>query len=381
MRVAVACFSPYLGGMELDAIKYFHLFSSLAPTFLLVKKNSLLSKELENEKSINKNRNVIEFDFSSNWSPFFAYNLRKEILKHSVDVIVFFGASELKAIAPAIHGLDVKLIMRHGTTKQDSKKDWFHEKLYQYVDAHVPISQHLASNVQKIFPLKVGQNPKMIYNLVSCDEHSIQESFESKNNFLNDPNGILEILHVGRIVEGKGQLEALKAAKALKETGLVFKLTFVGPTTDDAYYQTLLHYVKDNHLTHEVAFVGYHKDVLPFYQKSHLFLFPSHGEGLPNVVLEALAHGMPVLSFENTIFPELRLLGLSVHLAKDKDQHCLDIKLTSMAQSIKSRLRNAMDSNLPIIEKYFSKESVLNEWLRLFFSLDGKKAIAPQELS
>lgn len=368
MKVAVACFSPYLGGMELDAIKYFKLFSSLSPSFIFVKKNSLLSNEIKTQKIGSKN-SVIEFSFSSNWSPLFAFNLRREIKLHAIDTIIFFGASELKVLAPAIHGLDVKLIMRHGTTKNDTKKDFFHEKLYEYVDVHVAISQHLASNVEKIFPLRSGQEPRMIYNFIQICSSSIQNSFEEKNKFIKGDNNILELLHVGRIVPGKGQLEAIRAAAELKKAGVSFKLTFVGKVDDEAYYHTLINYLKEVELVSEVVFAGHHQDVSPFYQQAHLFLFPSYGEGLPNAVLEALSHGMPVLTFENTIFPELRLLGLTVHLAKNKDQHCLDIKLQSIVQEIKNHLRTAMDQNLSTIEKYFSQEAVREEWIKMLSSI------------
>lgn len=368
MRVAIACFSPYLGGMELDAIKYFRLFSSMSPTFLLIKKDSKLSYVVKNQHVGSKN-NVLEFSFSSNWSPFFAYNLREEVKKHSIEYIIFFGASELKVIAPAIYGLNVKLIMRHGTTKDDSKKDWFHNKLYKYVDAHVAISQHLASNVEKIFPLQKSQCPKMIYNFVEVNDESIKKSFDVKDKYIHGDNNILELLHVGRIVHGKGQLEAIRSVNELKKNGIAFKLTFVGQVEDGAYHQALLNTLKELDLVNEVIFAGHHQDVTTFYQSSHLFLFPSYGEGLPNAVLEALSHGIPVLAFENTIFPELRLLGLTVHMAKNHDQNCLGLKLLSLAQDIKNQLHNAMKRNGSIITQFFSKESVKNEWLKLLTSL------------
>ena len=42
---AIVCLSPYLGGLELDAIKYTNKLASLAETILICKKDSLLAKK------------------------------------------------------------------------------------------------------------------------------------------------------------------------------------------------------------------------------------------------------------------------------------------------------------------------------------------------
>jgi glycosyltransferase involved in cell wall biosynthesis len=46
----------------------------------------------------------------------------------------------------------------------------------------------------------------------------------------------------------------------------------------------------------KVIFTGFRRDVHNFYKQADLFLFPSRGEGLPGVVMEAMSQGLPIVA-------------------------------------------------------------------------------------
>jgi len=105
------------------------------------------------------------------------------------------------------------------------------------------------------------------------------------------------ILSVGRLIDSKHHLELIQLFAKLNSQ--VWKLVIVG---GDALRQTNLEkltgLINNLGVQDRVELVGAVKDVESWYRKSRIFAFPSSSEGFPNVVGEALAHGLPVIAFD-----------------------------------------------------------------------------------
>ena len=117
-------------------------------------------------------------------------------------------------------------------------------------------------------------------------------------------NAVSEILCVGRLTSAKGQHILLDAARIVKERGYGFRLTFVGEGEDRA---SLEDQVRKHHLAEEVSLTGAlgQDKVMEYYRKSDLFVLPSFAEGVPVVLMEAMALEIPVISTRITGIPEL----------------------------------------------------------------------------
>lgn len=110
---------------------------------------------------------------------------------------------------------------------------------------------------------------------------------------------IVNILFVSRLIERKGlqyiipKLNTIQ--KQVKEkTGRDVRLTIVG----DGPYKEHLEHLVDEYACHDsVLFMGKkNKNELDvIYQSADLFILPSQWEGMPNVVLEAMASGLPIV--------------------------------------------------------------------------------------
>ncbi|OGI18016.1 MAG: hypothetical protein A2255_00520 [Candidatus Melainabacteria bacterium RIFOXYA2_FULL_32_9] len=109
----------------------------------------------------------------------------------------------------------------------------------------------------------------------------------------------LNIINVSRITyHKKGQDILIKALKECKDKGLNFTCSFVGGVYD--YDKASIEYLKDliknYNLENEISFLGNRNDIPDLLAKADLFILPSRHEGLPLVLLEAMASGLPAIA-------------------------------------------------------------------------------------
>ncbi|MBM4284529.1 MAG: glycosyltransferase family 4 protein [Deltaproteobacteria bacterium] len=117
------------------------------------------------------------------------------------------------------------------------------------------------------------------------------------------------LLALGRLVEKKGFPILLEACHLLARDGADFHLTLAG---DGPQRRHLLRLIADLGLADRVSLPGFvpHNRVPALFAAAHLFVMPciidSRGDrdGLPNVILEALAHAVPVVATPVNGIPE-----------------------------------------------------------------------------
>ena len=105
---------------------------------------------------------------------------------------------------------------------------------------------------------------------------------------------------VGRLVGEKGVWELLDALAMLAPTRPALRLLVVGDTLesdrDRRTGNSLPHTIKTYGLQERIVFAGFQKDTSPYYALMSLFVLPSHREGMPRTILEAMAAGLPVIA-------------------------------------------------------------------------------------
>ena len=104
-----------------------------------------------------------------------------------------------------------------------------------------------------------------------------------------------QILFVSRLIERKGLQHIIpKLAEIQQATDKALKLVIVG---DGPYRSELEKLVKQYNVQGMVCFEGQKSktEIVPYYQHADIFVLPSEKEGMPNVVLEAMACGLPII--------------------------------------------------------------------------------------
>jgi glycosyltransferase involved in cell wall biosynthesis len=112
------------------------------------------------------------------------------------------------------------------------------------------------------------------------------------------------ILSVGRLSREKAHIDLIQAFKSLGETKpeLSLKLIIVGDGVERARLETA---VESLSCKDRVIFTGQVGHVQPFYSMADLFVLPSHSEGSPNVLLEAMAANLPIVATAVGGVPEI----------------------------------------------------------------------------
>src|SRR2546426_4330996 len=144
---------------------------------------------------------------------------------------------------------------------------------------------------------------------VHCIYHGLDPS-RFKFRLSGRDSGEPLILSVARLVEKKGLADLITAAAMLRDRGRSFRLEIVG---DGPLRHTLEAQVEQLGLGDRVALPGAqsHDLVRRAYQRAAVFALPcviaSNGDrdGIPNVLLEAMASGVPVVSTPVSGIPEL----------------------------------------------------------------------------
>jgi glycosyltransferase involved in cell wall biosynthesis len=110
----------------------------------------------------------------------------------------------------------------------------------------------------------------------------------------------LTLLSVGRLVPGKGHALVVRALQQIPDAELVV----VG---DGPERSAIEEAVKAGGLSGRVRFTGAlpHAKLVEYYRAADVMVLASASEGMPNVVLEALACGMPVVATAVGGIPEI----------------------------------------------------------------------------
>lgn len=112
---------------------------------------------------------------------------------------------------------------------------------------------------------------------------------------LNIPPASLALLFVGHLIKEKGVYELLGAFIKIRETLPHAVLNICGSGSE---HQGLSIIIAEQKLSSAVRLIGSVEpaDMHKWMQASDIFILPSYTEGMPNVVMESMACGLPVIS-------------------------------------------------------------------------------------
>ena len=171
------------------------------------------------------------------------------------------------------------------------------------LDGVVVKARHMAPAIEQFF----GRSTQLIPNGVDVRlfrpvSRASRDSFKSRAPHL---------VTVAALERRKGFALVLEALpNVMAQLGPVnYTIVGDGPARD-----WLEARIRERHLRDHVELVGAVDSVQPYLADADLFLLPSHGEGLPNAYLEALAMGLPTIVSNDPPYDDIARPGFSIRV-------------------------------------------------------------------
>ena len=108
-------------------------------------------------------------------------------------------------------------------------------------------------------------------------------------------NKVLNILIIGRFIPDKNTKNAIEAARILDEKGVSFYIEWYGDMSNKEYVVECQQLINTYSLTDVFSLKEPTTNILQKYQSCNVFCLPSKREGCPNVIIEAMSCGKPIL--------------------------------------------------------------------------------------
>lgn len=247
-------------------------------------------------------------------------------------------------------GLFVKTIFGYGLSTTIHGPDEFYDADRQYLtqkviaaDFMVCISHFARSQMMKLSPYEHWG--KFVVSRLGIDPRVF-----APRPARAQPE-VFEVLCVGRLTPAKGQHQLVEAIADMVRDGRRVRLRLVGAGVDR---ESLEKHVAELGMQSHVIFEGaVNQDrIRDLYAQADAFCIPSFAEGIPVVLMEAMAMEIPVVSTHITGIPELIRTGIDGLLVAPSDQDGLVQALSSLMDDPEKRLAMGRQGRQRVLAHY-----------------------------
>lgn len=199
------------------------------------------------------------------------------------------------------------------------------------------------------------------------NRHPDLEAVNNLKEVLGIPADSFVFCYIGRMIKLKGIDVLLKAFQLIARVNHSSVLLLVGSGPMEIELKDMS---VDLNLSPRVIFTGYRRDVEKILEIIDVFILPSWWEGLPNVLLEAMSHGKPVIASNVGGVKELVLHGHTGLLTPPGDVNRLAEHMNLMLNLTEMRGKMG-ESGFRHVQKYYDIKSKVRDIERLYLEVAG----------
>ena len=160
-------------------------------------------------------------------------------------------------------------------------------------DLHISLNNNITESLVKrgIERNRIWMRPNPVDEKLFCMP-TVNEIINARNTLNIERDDVVHLM-VGFINERKNQLFSIDVLNNLPDNHV---LIIVGPISDYKYYRDVIDLIQKHQIVNRVKiYPEFKSDIRCFYHAANTLWIPSYNEGTPNVLLEALCSGIPVI--------------------------------------------------------------------------------------
>ena len=297
--------------------------------------------------------------------------LNKELKKMKTDLVISraWNANLLCSMASAITGIPAVLFLS-GSIDLSGSSFWkrsVQSFMLNKAARIISVSNESKSNCVRWLQIP-EEKIRVIHNGVDL-EMAVKLAAESielpKKMSQKGPTAVF----VGRLIPRKGLDLLLHALSGVQSSGIDLKLLVVGEGEEREKYEQMVHRLN---LESSVSFIGEKKNPFPYIKYGDIFVLPSRSEGFPNVLLEAMILGKPVVATDCVTGPREIINGKNGTLVPEENPEMLAEAMMTYLND--TELQNLHAKNaFRTIRKKFDLDSQLQKIESQLIDTVGKK--------
>ena len=280
------------------------------------------------------------------------YVIRKYILQSNSDCVISFIYSTNILVLLATRFLSCKVIIserNYPKYSKEKRKAWFWLRKTLY-----PLADHLVVQTDIIKEIFRGYNRsvQVIPNPVKVDPESLYNKLEVSLPACN------KLVAMGSMTTQKGFDLLIEVFANLYRHHSDWNLIILG---EGALKSELKSRAREYHIENAVFFAGRVKNPFSIMSRCDLFVLSSRYEGFPNALLEAMASGLPPVSFDCPSGPaEIIQHGVNGYLVPPEDIKSMEKILSKLMKE--EGLRIALGKEATKVRGEYAPEKIMKQW-------------------
>ena len=192
--------------------------------------------------------------------------------------------------------------------------------------------------------------------------------FKAFKPYKKNEKKCIKLISVGRLHWKKGYRYALDSIALLKSKGFNVHYTIIGSSIP---IESIAFQLEQLKIKDQVSFIGQlsQKEIISILQTQNILLLPSVEEGIANVVLEAMAVGLPVISSNCGGMSEVVKPKETGWLVPVRDSQAIAEAILDVTQTSEQELQRIMQNAHDFVKAEFNAADSIEQFIKLYDSV------------